>query len=90
MTCEHAAAVAIAGCMALQVVRDSGKLDAAQLMVVSGVSGGAGTLAVQIAMALGATITAVCGTPNVEMVRSIGADSVIDYASAPSARFSGP
>jgi NADPH:quinone reductase-like Zn-dependent oxidoreductase len=79
---EQAAAVPMAGVTALVAVRDRGRVQAGQAVLVNGASGGVGTFAVQIARALGARVTGVCGTRNVELVRSIGADEVIDYRTA--------
>jgi NADPH:quinone reductase-like Zn-dependent oxidoreductase len=76
---EEAAAVPIAAITALQAVRNHGQLKAGQKVLVNGASGGVGTYAVQIAKAMGAEVTGVCSGRNVEMVRSIGADHVIDY-----------
>ena len=79
LTFEQAAAVPMAGLVALQALRDQGKVRAGQKVLINGASGGIGTFAVQIAKALGAEVTGVCSTRNVDMVRSIGADHVIDY-----------
>jgi len=79
LTFEQAAAVPMAGLVALQAIRDHGKVQPGQKVLVNGASGGIGTFAVQIAKSMGADVTGVCSTRNVEMVRSIGADRVIDY-----------
>ena len=75
----QAASVGIAGLTALQALRDHGRLEAGQKVLINGASGGVGTMAVQIAKALGAEVTAVCRSRNVEMVRRLGADHVVDY-----------
>jgi len=75
----QAAAVPVSALTALQAVRDHGHVQAGQKVLIVGASGGVGTFAVQIAGALGADVTGVCSTAKVEMVRSIGADHVIDY-----------
>ncbi len=79
VTFEEAAAVPVAAYSALHCLRDLGALDSGQDVLVNGASGGVGTFAVQIAKAYGARVTGVCSTDNLEMVRSIGADEVIDY-----------
>ncbi len=76
----EAAAMPMAGTTALQGVRDHGTVQPGQRVLVIGASGGVGTFAVQIAKALGATVTGVCSTRNLDLVRSIGADAVIDYS----------
>ncbi len=79
LTFQQAAAVGVSASTALQLLRDQGKIKPGQKVLINGASGGIGTFAVQIAKAFGAEVTGVCSTRNVEMVRSIGADHVIDY-----------
>jgi NADPH:quinone reductase-like Zn-dependent oxidoreductase len=76
---EAAATLAMAGCTAIQGLRDTGAVQAGQNVLIIGAGGGVGTFAVQIAKALGARVTGVCGTTKLELVRSLGADHVIDY-----------
>ena len=79
LTWEQAAAIPIAGCTALQGLRDHGRLQPGQSVLINGAAGGVGTFAVQIAKVLGADVTGVCSTRNLELVRSLGADQVVDY-----------
>jgi NADPH:quinone reductase-like Zn-dependent oxidoreductase len=82
LTFEQAAAVPLAAVTALQALRDAAGLRAGQRLLVNGAAGGIGTFAVQLAAGLGAEVTGVCGTHNVDLVRSLGAAHVVDYTSA--------
>ncbi len=79
VTFEQAASVPVAALSALQGLRDTGRLQPGQKVLINGAAGGVGTFAVQIAKALGAEVTGVCSTGNVDLVRSLGADQVVDY-----------
>ena len=79
LTFEQAAAVPVAALTALQGLRDKGRIQPGHRVLINGASGGVGTFAVQIAQALGAEVTGVCSTRNIDIARSLGADHVIDY-----------
>ena len=79
LTLEQSAAVGDSAFTALNAVRDQGKVQPGHEVLINGASGGVGTFAVQIAKSFGATVTGVCSTRNIDLVRSVGADEVIDY-----------
>jgi NADPH:quinone reductase-like Zn-dependent oxidoreductase len=79
LTFEQAAVVPVSGCTALQALRDAGKVTAGQRVLVIGAGGGVGSYAVQLAKVFGAEVTGVCGSGKVDLVRSLGADHVVDY-----------
>jgi NADPH:quinone reductase-like Zn-dependent oxidoreductase len=79
VTFEQAASAPVAGLTALQGLRDKGRIQPGQKVLINGAAGGVGTFAVQIARSFGANVTGVCSTGNVDMVRSIGADRIVDY-----------
>jgi NADPH:quinone reductase-like Zn-dependent oxidoreductase len=87
-TFEEAASIPVAGCTALQALRDHGRLQPAQHVLVIGAAGGVGSFAVQIAKALDAHVTAVCSTAHLDFVRALGADTLVDYTKEePSGRY---
>ena len=79
LTFEQAASIPVAGCTALQALRDHGRLQSQQKVLVIGAAGGVGSFAVQVAKAFGAEVTGVCGTTHIDFVRALGADAVLDY-----------
>lgn len=79
VTFEQAASIPVAGCTALQALRDHGRIEPEQRLLVIGAAGGVGSFAVQIAKALGADVTASCSAANLDFVRALGADTVVDY-----------
>ena len=90
LTFEEAAAIPVAGLTALQALRDHGRLEAGQRVLINGAGGGVGTFLVQIAKALGGEVTAVCGPSSVELVRGFGADHVVDYTREDFTKAGGP
>jgi NADPH:quinone reductase-like Zn-dependent oxidoreductase len=90
LTFEQAASVPIAAVTALQALRDNGKLQSGQKVLINGASGGVGTFAVQLAKTLGAEVTGVCSTRNLDLVRSLGAARVVDYTREDYTQGAGP